>query len=484
MHIRAGLTFCVLCALALGSGTPRAHADLTADELRAARRQLHEYDLHGGTARVLARLTRFIGQAEGANLREARFLRAAVATDLVILGMSGSAPQVRGDIAQAVGVSESELMAWLDGELERVSFGVYQPVAEESRWALRVIEDGDIDPHVLHDGEGERRDMLYVNAVVDALGRDDDIARLAEFGEDPCADAAVPCGFSMFAPQGRRAADALREAANALARLERLAQTNEPLVASMAGLVAADGVVLRTAEIFPIPAFDSGLGVHGVGARGEPAHPELLVILEPGVVRYAYVPAVRVMGRDVRVVAGRSPALPSWASFQIQPDNRTAVIPWDDVTTHFRAMQERESHGTVGLAITAGVTGLSMSRMLVSMQSAGLPTPLLISRGLEDEARAVHIRVIGEEDFRAPTTLYVRLGGYSLRRNGHLMDVPRVRAEDGLQFDLARLAQVSEEGAEQPASLRYMSSIEWPHVLDAAFHMRPRAGSELNLQIR
>lgn len=484
MHIRAGLFVSVLCALALGSGTPRAHADLTADELREARRQLHEYDLHGGTARVLERLTRFIVDAEGADLREARFLRAAVATDLLILGMSGTAPEQRGHVARAVGVAEPELAQWLDTELERVSFGAYQSVAEESRWALRVVQSGEIDPRTLHDGQGERRDMLYVNAVVDALGREDDISRLAQFGDDPCADPSAPCELSMFAPQGRRAADALREAANALDRLEQLAHADEPLMASMAAIVAADGVVLRTAQIFPIPRFDSGLAVHGVGSRGEPAHPELLVIVEPTLVRYAYVPSVRVMGRDVRVVSERSPALPSWASFSVHDDHRSAVIPYSDVEAHFRAMQEREPHGTVGVACTEGVTGLQMSRMLVSLEAAGVPTPLLISRGLENEARGVHVRIVGEEDFGAPTTLYVRLGGYSLRRNGHLIDVPRVRAEDGLEFDLARLATVSEAGAAQPASLRYMSSIEWPHVVDAAFHMRSRPGSVLNLQIR
>ncbi len=496
MHTRAGRPrYALLAALALfamalfamAAVAPPARADLTAQELTRARQQLQAYDVHGGTVAVLSDLSRFIEGAEGADLREARFLRAAAATDLVLLSMGGTTPTLRAEVASALGVSEPELVPWLQQELQRVSFGVYQPVAEESRWALDVIESGEVDPHVLHDGHGERRDMLYVHAVVDALGREGDIERLAEFGADPCAEAdatsGAPCDLSMFAPSGRRAVDALREASRALTRLERIAASGEPLMGSLAGIVAADGAILRTTEIHPTPAFAEGLAIRGVGSRGVAAHPELLVVVEPGRVRYAYVPAARVVGERVVVTTAGEPTLPRWASFDVRDDHRAAVVPYEDVTAHFAALQRQRPHGTVGVASSGEVTGIEMSRILVSLERAGLPTPTLVARGLEGEARELHIRLVGEDE-GAPASVYIRLGGYSIHLGTHLIDMPRVRDGDGLHFDLAGLARRTAAGAAEPAALRYMSSVAWADVVDAAFHLRPDASRELLLQIR
>jgi hypothetical protein len=79
--------------------------------------------------------------------------------------------------------------------------------------------------------------------------------------------------------------------------------------------------------------------------------------------------------------------------------------------------------------------------------------------------------------------VYVRQGGYSLRREGRLIDLPRVREDEGLRFDLAGLEERAAAGRAQTAALRYMSSVEWRHVLDAAFHLRPDPDSELRLQL-
>ncbi|MGE0785769.1 MAG: hypothetical protein AB7S26_08775 [Sandaracinaceae bacterium] len=487
MHTRAGsLALLFLAALVVGGSSARADLEV-ADELRAARHRLTRYDLAGGTAEVLADLTRFIEHADGADLREARFLRAAVATDLLLLSLGEAGDPVRADVARALGAPEAQMFGLLDRELERVSFGVYAEVAEESRWVLRTIQSGVVDPDELRTGRGERRDMLFVHAVVDAIGAEDDISRLAAYGTDSCGTSLDDCPIPMFAASGRRAVDALREANDALTRLERIAAVGEPLVQSMAAIVAADGAVLRTCEIHPTPRFDSRYAVHGVGTRGTASHPELLVVVEPTAIHYSYVPGVRVGQTGIELSLARTPALPSWASVPLRDDHRTAVVPYEDLEARFRTLQEASPHGTVGLAARADVSAFTMSRVFASLEHAGMPTPELVSRGLEDEARAVQVRVVDEDDVHAPTALYVRLGGFSVRvPSGRIVELPRLRGEDGLRFDLRGLETLvaDADAAERPASLRYMSSVEWGTVVDAAFHMRPRPESELLLQIR
>jgi hypothetical protein len=447
-------------------------AQLTAPELSEARTALIAYDLRGSTTAVLADLTRFLDVAEDGDRREARYLRAVAATDLLILASSQIVERVRGEVAEALGVAPAELDEFLLGELRAVDLGAYRSQVAECRWALGLLRGGDAAE--LRAGEGLRRDILYVHRMVDALGLPDTIERLAAYGEDPCARPG-PCVLSGFAEDARRAVDALLEAEAALVRLEGIQEAGEPLTASMATLVATDVAVLRTTTLHPAPSLPER--VHGVGVRGDPARPELLFIVEPDRVLYGFATAIRVSGGAVHLVSPGSPALPRTAEIPWVDDRRTVVVPHEELTEQAQALLVSHSLDRVGVAVSGDVDAFRMSRVLASLSAAGITSPDLIARGLRGEARRVRVEVSLEDEFaRSPLHLFIRMGGYTLWSGGRGESIPRIRDPRGrLRFDLSTLEERAALAPETRGQLRYMTSVDWQTVLDAAFHLPEEA---------
>jgi hypothetical protein len=465
-----------LTMLLLASGwTGTAMADPpTSPDLLAARRELASYDLHGGTLEVIRSLGEAMRTHEGANQREARFLRAVATTDLLLVARGHHEPERFAEIAAAFGVEESALYAELDRELARLEMVVYAEVARDCRWALRVIRSEHVAPEVLRDGEGERRDVLYVNAVVDALGEPDEIERLARLGTDPCGG--YPnCPLAAFADEGRRAANALREANTALTRLETIADAGEPLTRALAAVVAADGALLRTTQITPTPRLPDDVAIAMIGEHGSPAQLDAIVVVTPSAIRIGYVPTVRVQGDSFVVTSQHEPALPQFEDVRYSDDGRAAIAPFDSLAPRFAALHERGVR--VGLAASGEVPALTVTRMLITMMRANMSVPELVGRGAHGEVRTVPVAnlVMGEE-VTPPLALFVRMGGYTLNRGQSSIDIPRVRGANGLRFDVASLEQRARAAGRVPASLRYMSAVDWGTVVDAAFHLRSEPG--------
>lgn len=471
MHICA-VPWALFGVLALSTGV--AHANLAAPEIEAARRALHEYDVYGDdTTRVLTELTRFIPEAaEEMDRHEARFLRAAVATDLLLIGAGSAHPGLRGRVSEALGVPTPGLVAFLETELRAIDAGVYHDAAGEALWVLDAITHDEIEPHSLYEGRGERRDVLYVRAVVDALGRDDSVDRLGALGADPC-EGAAPCAYAAFAPGGRRAIGALAEASAALGRLARIAADGEPLIQALAASVATDAAILQTSAIHPTPALPDDLHVPEIGSRGASAHPELLLVVTERELRYTYVPSVRVGSGGVEMVAPATPVLPAWGRLPLRDDHRTAVAPYDDLVERLRPIHTAHPVDSVALAAAGDMDSHRVSRVFVSLRRAGIPTPSIVSRGAQGEARSLAITLIMGEESSRPLSLFVRLGGYTLHRHRASLDIPRVRDDAGLHFDVATLEARASASARLPAALRYMSGVPWGTVLDAAFRLRP-----------
>jgi len=474
MHVRAVIYLLPALALALPSV---ASADAAARrELRAIANELHRYDVGGGTQDLLRRLTDVIARSEGADSREARFLRAVAASDMVLISHGQGRSRLRADVAGALGVEADRLVPFLQQELASLDMGVYADVAGDCAWALEAVERRLDDPRFLHDGSGERRDVLYVNAVVDALGQPDETAQLSALGETVCAEGEADCAASAFSESGQRAIGALREANAALSRLERISETGEPLLASLAALVAVDGAVLRSSAIRPTPSVPLEMGVHGVGSRGTEASSDVVFVVDASGIRYSHVPTVRIARGEVVLEATASPALPAWGSIPFRDDGRAAVMPYDALIAPLEAVSREVPGARVGLAASSGVPSIQISRVLLSMVRAGMSGPALLGRGQSGELRSLPVELRMGDDQSQPVELFVRMGGYTLERRGRSLDIPRVRDEAGLHFDVAALERAARDHGDSPAALRYMGVVEWGVVLDAAFHLRSEPG--------
>ncbi|HJL19409.1 MAG TPA: hypothetical protein RMH99_27330, partial [Sandaracinaceae bacterium LLY-WYZ-13_1] len=229
--------------------------------------------------------------------------------------------------------------------------------------------------------------------------------------------------------------------------------------------------------IRPTPQLPDRLRVHGVGARGREAQPDLIFVVDADALHYAFVPTVRIVGERVQLESAARPALPAWGEIPLGDDGRAVVLPFDDLVERLRPVAGRVPGAEVGLAATAEVASLRISRVLLSMVRAGMEPPALLSRGLHDEARSLPVELVMGEEREPPLELFVRMGGYSLSRRGAgSEDIPRVRDDRGLHFDLATLERRARAAGDVPAALRYMGVVEWGTVLDAAFHLRPESG--------
>ncbi len=457
MSIRA---LCLMLALAV----PAPAAADVPEELLSARRELASYDRSGGTLRTVRALHELAGRTlPGANQREARFLRAVAATDLLLIARSRRDPSIHAEVARTLGLLPEALHSALERELAELEVGAYAEVARECRWSLGVLARG-ADPAVLRDGTGTRRDVLYVSAVVDALGQPDEIARVARLGRE--VDAGEPAAFTA---EGMRAIAALREANDALARLEHV-EGADPFAAALAAIVAVDGAVLRTAELRPPVALPRELGARASG--GDLSRAELIVIVRSRAIEYAYAPSVRVRGGGVELVHRGEPALPSFASIPLADDGRAAVAPYESLVPRLAALRAPLGEGArVGITAEDEVAALTVSRVILTMTRAELGLPDLIARGEAGEARSIPIELVTGEDVDADLALFVRLGGYTLRRGPRSLDIPRVRDASGLRFDTDTLERSARAAHASTAALRYMGVVGWGTVLEAAFRL-------------
>ncbi|MFK7987464.1 MAG: hypothetical protein AB8I08_15690 [Sandaracinaceae bacterium] len=451
-----------------------AHADPPRPAIREARHALHSYADVEGTLRVISDLTAMLPDLYGDESREAHFLRAVAATDMLMFAADHHRDDLGGRIADALGVPPGEMMDHLDLELARLNVGPFAEGANESRWVLGVLGHGDFSPGQLRTASGERRDVLFIQAVVTASGEPDSVARLAALGDDPCRSEEGTfdddCTVAGFVEEGRRAAGALLEAHRALARLDVLSH-EEPLAAALAPLITVDGLVLQDATIRPPARLPESLGVRGVGTRGAQATVDVIVHVRHEAIGISRIPHIGVHQGELRLVETGGASLPAFDRVAFSRDGRAGVTPYHELVEPLRQLA---STGQVGLTAEDEVAALTVTRVLISMARAGIESPLLLGRGLQDELRSLPVSLLMGEESQAPASLWVREGGFTVHRRGSALEtIPRVRRDNALHFDFATLADRAAPSARLPASMRYMSDVPWGTVIEAAFHFRP-----------
>ena len=283
--------------------------------LLAIRAALEHYRIEGEDGGTLAVLTQLSQALAGNELDakaklEARFLRAAAGTDILVLARGRRDAALEQALARAL-QTEQPLPAVLDGELAGCATGVYRSSAQQMRGTLALLAANDAPTRALVDGAaGSQRDLLFVRAAVNALdGRSDQaaLAALAPLGVDPCAASATadasatatagarvcPAPYDRFAPGARAGVAAFADAGAALERLRAGAAAGDPLALAAEADFTALGASLHARSLLPpvllpdAPAWTR--------ADGSPlsSTPELLLLVDSRGVRYAFASRVR-----------------------------------------------------------------------------------------------------------------------------------------------------------------------------------------------
>lgn len=485
-----------LGVIALSWGPVRAAADLGHPAVERARQALSRYDLDGNAStRVIAALGRAIDELDqGADRREARFIRAMAAGDLVLIAHRLGDDDLRRRVAAAMDVPRERLLQQLVEELRELSVGVYGEAASDAADGLEAMDALDAGRSVDWTGiSGARSDALFVTEIRRALERDDPVAVLSSMAVDPCrsdatdAEREEACSEALerFDGQGRRAVAALKEGGGAIVRLRAAGRTGDPFPRALDSRLSNDAQALQGAVLTPTPRLPEDASAVVAPAEGEPATAHLVLVIHPGQLRYGWTPQVR-LGEDGEIQLGAPgrPMLPEMKAIAIPRDFRPAVTPVKGLADELRELGANEG-ATVAISASEDLMAHVVARVLHSARATGLKPSMLVGRAADGTARGVPIRVRDAREGpegKPAARVFVRMGGYTVKTRKGSTDVPRIRDDSGLHFDVDGLVRAAGGSAPASASLDFMTVAKMGPILKAAFHIAPETG-ELQLLV-
>lgn len=473
------------------------------------RAQLTHYDLEPqGTLAQLRQLAEFARTLRGTPpAAEAAFLRAAAANDLLFLADYFGNDALRAGLAAEFAVAPDALALAIARELTECAQGVYREPAQLALAALQRTEPAEQVPAGASD---LRRDARFIRAAT-LLVKDEAVGgRFAALVADPCAgtgagtrtgadaatgagagagtgtDAATgaqqlkcPAPYADFDADGRRAFVYLQQLSAAVGRLERARGVGDPFSDALSASVERDIALLRalTLRVPPSIPGDPRLRMPRNSAMW-PA-PHVIVFAHANELQYARVPRVRIgLAGEVERVADPAPVFPETAAIPHSPtDTLPPTKSIDDFVTAMRSLRGDEAAFRALLVADAGLTSQLPARALVSLRKAGAQSLTLAARTRDGALLGTPIRLVlptvDTPGDTADLKMRVRLGGYSLDVGHGVTDIPRVRDESGLHFDVAALAAQAAARAPRSAAVSFMPDVAIEQVLVALFQVTP-----------
>src|SRR5690554_2080057 len=267
-----------ICAALWACMTPLSVAAqaIPAPALREVRELVEDYELRAGLE-AITKLSHELrgGKLRGADLAEARFLRAITAADLLLLSGYAEWENIEGRLARALGVPRADLVPSVDRALEESRLGRFIPLVDDARAALAARYAGASPARI-----GSRTDLVYldrVSAILTALPRPDAFAPL---GTDPCVDGECETRLLQYSEASRRAYSALERALSSITRLVHASDFGDPFArAAEEGLHHLSKRLLGTAiELRPSLPEDVG------PIEGDGDFDTLVAVQEDGIV--------------------------------------------------------------------------------------------------------------------------------------------------------------------------------------------------------
>ncbi|MFT3922466.1 MAG: hypothetical protein QM778_08030 [Myxococcales bacterium] len=471
------LSIAVLAGSLLSSSVTRAEPELTS----AALRELIPYDLDGERTTQALSVLRAEGRTVASSKRreELAFMRAVALSDLWVIARATGREGLEKRVATSLGVEPAAVAQTLDAELATVDSKVVSDVVADARQAVRMAQG---TPTNTSAGFGVRSQALFLSRVTGALGNSTDgrenVTRLSKLADDPCPQLNDSCAplYRTFERTGRQAIHALVLASSARKALESGAQ--DPFVVAMEGTIESQGRALSSVMLQPnvrLPQAQSR--VHASPAGADEA-PDLLVLVAEDRVEYAFLPRVRVDDNG-QVVLDQSaqPAFPALAQVKLEGTFAPFVRPIEGVVTALRSLREKFPSARVAVGGAPEIKGHMIARTLLSAQSAGFSELSLLGANPEGELRSVGLELVGalhaSEVGPREVSVVVRLGGFSVKRAGPTVTIPRLKQENGFVFDFESLLTQARPAQAKSAKLTFMSDVAAATLTEAAFLMAP-----------
>ncbi|MCC6874112.1 MAG: hypothetical protein IT378_07365 [Sandaracinaceae bacterium] len=457
---------------------PNAGAQSFARELARARMSLGAYDTRSdATTGSIAELGELAMRARGRDATEARFLRAVASADMLLIAERRSDARLQERVARAFGCEPAQLRSTLQAELQALQVGPFRDTAHD---ALTALDPERSTTAPTSGAVRTRQQAVYFTRVFERLLRaDDPAAVLADLEFDPCRDGgecAEP--YRHFGPRGRRAVAAMGALNRLLRELEQTAQLGDPFSAALAREVLVDALLLRELRLSPR---DWAVGVVPIVSGGiAPAvDADAAIVLAADHLRIGWVPRVGFDGAAPRIEAGGEPLLADamQSRFPIRVEVEPFLRPLEGLPAHLASRLAGAER--IAIVLEPGVSAHVLSRVIASLEAAQLTPAVLAGAGADGGVSGVRFTTLhGEAE--TPVGVFVRLGGFSTWQPEGRESLPRLRAGEAWQFDMAGLDRATAQRAAHPVSIRYMGTAPADLVLRVALVV---ASSERAVQL-
>lgn len=435
----------------------------------------------GGTLAVLAQLTHTLtaNQQAPESLLEARFLRAAAATDLLVLARVRNDAAFEAELARTLGSEAPALGALLDAELATCASGVYRLPAQQMRGTLALLAaPNGATAELLAGAGGSQRDLVLLHAASTALTHASDLdalMALRPLGVDPCSGS-CPAPYDRIAAIVRPGVAAFAEAGHAVGRLRAAAAAGDPLAAATEADREALAAKLFTRSLLPPPQLAEAAS--WTRADGAPLHtsPELLVLVRERSIRYGFAPRVRMNERGVLELFSRGePTWPHLAEVTFVRELRPYIEPLPELVALISRAQQS---GPMAAAVGAepGTNAHVLAHVLASWKRSGAAGELLLSAAGNRLGRVQPVQLWSDADGgpEAPLGMRVRLGGYSLKQGqAPTLDIPRIHTDTGWRFDLATLDSQVRSQRYPNARVSFMADVAAEDLIAAVLQLSP-----------
>lgn len=469
------------CALAIPCAIARpaeAHAQDSAT-LGRARGALVQYDIEGDrTLDVLRELGTLVPEG-GAVGREARALRALVATDLLVISRFDPRHQgLEARLAAVFDVDAAGLVPRLEVELVAVRSRMYRDVVDDARNALALVDEVDVSvPVDWTRHRGVRRDLLFLRATARGL-----VDAGAAF--DPCASAndACPEPWSSWDAPTRARVGALLEAGEAAARLAQAATDGDPLVRTLAEVVHEQQATIERTRVDPGLWLGSRQDLLVADAGERPLHVDRLLVVGSDRLDALGTPDVAVRGGELVVPDAESAepiallraAFPFASTTSLDEPIRMGLGPI-------------VRGAALAIAPTADLSCDALWSVLAAARSVGVGAISLVRRR-HDGALVGDELLLADEprgELEAGTVvLRIRPGYLVLDRGEESSVIERQRGDDAFAGDLSEIRRALGRRATRRVLVTFAGSTRVTDVLRFALALRREGRVPVSLAVR
>jgi hypothetical protein len=441
--------------------------------LPSLRRALAHYDVSAcATLAQLDLLAQFADDHTGsAEAEEARFLRAAVASDLTFVAQLRGNAELTGALAKRFGSDPPHLRARIEQALREAARGIYR---QPALLAIQTLRDSSGQPGA---APGVRSDALLVRRALNAAKSASPRASLAALGRDPCV--AQPCtpDIASLDVESRSSFWYLFQVAEAEARLAKSAALGDPLAEVVQPILREARADLPPASIPFLPDVQTAAIAWTGATAAAPRELHTILFVTATELGYAQVEQARIGAEATRIErpANAFPARKKLADVKRMPSTIKPVAEW------VSALQALVAAGSVGVVAAPDVPGHLLARVMASLLQAGAQRTQLLARTDPGQLASVPVQIVfaGLSKAKpADVALRLRQGGYVIRQGQSEAELPRLPGST--RYDSAGLARILHRRRFQSVGVSFASEVTAQALLEALAQLPP---SELPVQL-